>query len=184
MKKLITLATLVVLALPMFAQDKPAVSEEPNVVKVNTLSLLVGTGSLFYERKLSDNLSGQMGVGYLSYKIEDSKFSGLILTPEVRFYPKSNAIDGFYLAPYFRYQNFKLENTETNDKGTYANYGGGLAIGRQWITDSGFTMDLFFGGHYSKGSIETEEGATGDNFDVAKFEGFRIRIGFSIGFAF
>jgi len=57
-----------------------------------------------------------MGVGYLSYKIEDSKFSGLILTPEVRFYPKSNAIDGFYLAPYFRYQNFKLENTETNDK--------------------------------------------------------------------
>ncbi|MEY1638730.1 DUF3575 domain-containing protein [Tenuifilum osseticum] len=88
----------------------------PNVVNVNTLSLLVGTGSLFYERKLSDNLSGQMGVGYLSYKIEDSKFSGLILTPEVRFYPKSNAIDGFYLAPYFRYQNFKLENTETNDK--------------------------------------------------------------------
>ena len=98
MKKLITLATLVMLALPMFAQEKPAVSEEPNVVKVNTLSLLVGTGSLFYERKLSDNLSGQMGVGYLSYKIEDSKFSGLILTPEVRFYPKSNAIDGFYLA--------------------------------------------------------------------------------------
>ncbi|MEY1638729.1 hypothetical protein [Tenuifilum osseticum] len=45
-------------------------------------------------------------------------------------------------------------------------------------------MDLFFGGHYSKGSIETEEGATGENFDVEKFEGFRIRIGFSIGFAF
>jgi len=106
----------------MFAQEKPTVSEESNVVKVNILSLLVGTGSFFYEHKLTDNLSGQMGVGYLNYKIGDSKFSGLILTPEVRFYPKSNAIDGYYLAPYFRYQNFKLENTETNNKGTYGNY--------------------------------------------------------------
>ena len=40
MKKLITLATLVMLALPMFAQEKPAVSEEPNVFKVNILSWL------------------------------------------------------------------------------------------------------------------------------------------------
>ncbi len=183
MKKLLVSAILGMLALPMIAQNKPAVSEEPNVVKVNTLSLLVGTGSLFYERKLSDNLSGQLGVGYISYKISDSKFTGLILTPEVRFYPKQNAIDGFYLAPYFRYQNFELKNTETNDKGTYNNYGGGLAIGRQWITDSGFTMDLFFGGHYSKGSVSAESG-TGDTFDTAKFEGFRMRIGFSIGFAF
>ncbi len=59
-----------------------------------------------------------------------------------------------------------------------------LAIGRQWVTNSGFTMDLFIGGLYSKGGIETEEGATGENFDVAKFEGFRIRTEFSIGFAF
>jgi hypothetical protein len=184
MKKLITLATLVMLALPMLAQEKPAVSEEPNVVKVNTLSLIIGTGSLFYERKLSDNLSGQLGVGYLNYKVEDSKLTGVFLTPEVRLYPKSNAIDGFYLAPYFRYQNLQVENTQTNDKGTYTNYGGGLVIGRQWITDSGFTMDLFFGGHYSKGKINAQEGSTGDNLDVAKFEGFRPRIGFSIGFAF
>lgn len=103
MKKLISLALLAILVLPIMAQEKPSVSEEPNVVKVNTLSFIVGTGSIFYERKISDNLSGQLGVGYLSYKIEDSKFTGLILTPEVRFYPKQNAIDGFYLAPYFRY---------------------------------------------------------------------------------
>ena len=91
------------LTLPMFAQEKPAVSEEPNVFKVNILSWLP------------------------QLKIEDSKFSGLTQTPEVRFYPKSNAVDGFYLAPYFRYQNFKLENIETNDKGTYGNYEGGFS---------------------------------------------------------
>ena len=69
MKKLITLATLVMLALPMFAQEKPAVSEEPNVVKVNTLSLLVGTGSLFYEPRLSDNLSDKWVLATLVTKL-------------------------------------------------------------------------------------------------------------------
>lgn len=125
-----------------------------------------------------------MGVGYLNYTINEGKFTGLILTPEARFYPKKNAIDGFYLSPYLRYQNFQIKDTETNDKGTYTNFGGGVAFGRQWITDSGFTMDLFFGGHYAKGKVKSEDGSSGETFDVTKFEGFRVRIGFSLGFAF
>ncbi|MDI3527103.1 MAG: hypothetical protein PWR03_1286 [Tenuifilum sp.] len=76
MKKFLSVLLVALFAVPAIAQDKPAVSEEPNVIKVNTLSLLVGTGSVFYERKLSDNMSGQLGVAYLSYKIGDSKFSG------------------------------------------------------------------------------------------------------------
>lgn len=171
---------LAILAIPSIAQESNE-SEEKNVLKVNTLSLIIGTGSIFYEREFTDNLSGQMGVAYLNYKIEDTKFTGLILTPEMRFYPKQNAIDGFYIAPYFRYQNFSLESD--GGKGTYTNYGGGLLFGRQWITNSGFTMDLFFGGHYSNGNIEVEEGAS-DSFEVTKFEGFKPRIGFAIGFAF
>lgn len=100
MEKLISLTILVMLAMSMTAQEKSAVSEEPNVVKVNTLSLLLGTGSLFYERKLSDNLSGQMGVGCLSYRIEDSKFSGLILLPpRYAFIPKAMPLMGSTLLP-------------------------------------------------------------------------------------
>lgn len=180
MKKILTLVLIAVLAFPSFAQESNE-SEEKNVLKVNTLSLIIGTGSIFYEREFTDNLSGQMGVAYLNYKINKTKFTGLILTPEMRFYPKQNAVDGFYIAPYFRYQNFSLESDE--GKGAYTNYGGGLLFGRQWITNSGFTMDLFFGGHYSSGNIEVEEG-TSDSFEVAKFEGFKPRIGFAIGFAF
>jgi hypothetical protein len=180
MKKIILLILIGLLAVPSFAQESN-VSEEKNVLKVNTLSLIIGTGSIFYERKFTDNLSGQMGVAYLSYKIEDTKFSGLILTPEIRFYPKLNAIDGFYIAPYFRYQNFGLE--ADGDKATYTNYGGGVSFGRQWITNSGFTMDLFFGYHYSSGKIDVSKGSE-DSFEVAKFEGFKPRVGFAIGFAF
>ena len=70
--------------------------------------MFLGTGSLFYERKLSDLTSAQLGVGYLGFKSGDTKFSGLILTPEFRIYPKKNALNGVYIAPYLRYQNFKL----------------------------------------------------------------------------
>lgn len=180
MKKIIVLALVGLLAIPAFAQESN-VSEEKNVVKINTLSLIVGTGSIFYEREFTDNLSGQLGVAYLNYSASDTKFTGLILTPEARFYPKKNAIDGFYLAPYVRYQNFSLEGGD--DKATYSNFGGGLAIGRQWITKSGFTMDLFFGGHYGSGKIEVESGSE-ESFSTGTFEGFRTRMGFSIGFAF
>ena len=105
-KTLIFLLLLSVLAVPSFSQEKSDVATEKNVLKLNTLSLFVVTPSIFYERKISDMTSGQMGVGYLGYKVGDVRFTGLFLTPEFRIYPKKNAIDGFYIAPYFRYHEF------------------------------------------------------------------------------
>lgn len=182
MKNLITLLLAVILVAPLFASNAPEVSEEKNVVKINTLSLIVGTGSLFYERKINDFTSGQLGVAYLNYKFDEARFTGLILTPEIRFYLTKNAIDGFYVGPYFRYQNFQLENTDTQATAAYNNYGGGLSIGRQWITDSGFTMDLFFGGHYGSGKLSSDNET--ESWESPPFEGFRTRFGFAIGFAF
>lgn len=182
MKRILILALVVCLALPSIAQ----VSEERNVLKVNTLSLFLGTGSIFYEHKLTDLTSAQLGVGYMNFKLGDTKFTGLILTPEVRIYAKKNAIDGFYIAPYARYQRFTVENNvDVNTKGTLTGFGGGLLFGRQWITNSGFTMDLFFGGHYGSSDVKVEtDGASEDDIDANFFEGFKMRIGFALGFAF
>lgn len=181
MKKILTLTLICLVALSSLAQE----SEEKNVLKVNTLSLFLGTGSVFYEREISDLTSAQLGFGYLNVKLGDTKFTGLILTPEVRLYVKKNAIDGFYLAPYARYHRFSVENADLGTKGTLTGFGGGLLFGRQWITNSGFTMDLFFGGHYGNSDIKVETtGASADSFDKNFFEGFKMRIGFAIGFAF
>lgn len=185
MKKLLILSLVVVLAIPYsFAQDTAGISAEKNVLKINTLSLLLGTGSLFYEREISDVFAAQMGLGYMSFKLGDTKFTGLILTPEFRYYPKNNAIDGFYMAPYLRYQKFTVENNEasTPSKGTLSGMGGGFIFGRQWIADSGFTMDLFFGGHYGNTKVKVESGT--DSFDDDFFKGFKMRMGFALGFAF
>jgi hypothetical protein len=180
MKKLLLVLVAVSLLIPVKAQE---VSTEKNVLKVNTLALFAMTGSIFYERGFSDMISGQLGAAYLGFKSGDTKFSGLILTPEMRIYPKKNAIDGFYVAPYLRYQNFTLKNDATSSKGTLSSFGGGLLFGRQWITNSGFTMDLFFGGHYGSSSVNIKSGSEAD-FSLNSFKGFKPRVGFALGFAF
>ncbi|HUX96132.1 MAG TPA: DUF3575 domain-containing protein [Bacteroidales bacterium] len=182
MKKFIILLLALVLTASSFSQETQKVSSEKNVLKVNTLALIFGTGSIFYERAINDLTSAELGIGYLNYSFGDTKFSGFILTPEFRIYPRKDALDGFYISPYLRYQNFSLENKATSDKGTLTNMGGGVAFGRQWITKSGFTLDLFFGGHYGSTKVNVDIGS--NSFDTDKLEGFRPRIGFALGFAF
>jgi hypothetical protein len=183
MKKILIVFIVIVLSLPAFSQEKTTVSNEKNVLKINTLTLIIATGSIFYERKISDLTSAQLGVAYLGYKISGIKFSGLILTPEFRIYPKKNAIDGFYVAPYLRYLNLAEKNTVGNQSISFTAMGGGLLFGRQWITNSGFNMDLFFGVHYTAGSGEAN---SGDN-SWSKSDlltGIKTRAGFALGFAF
>jgi hypothetical protein len=184
MKKVFVIILAIIFAVPSFAQETSKVSTEKNVLKVNTLSLFLGTGSIFYERKISETTSGQLGLAYMGFKLSDTKFTGLILTPEFRIYPKKNAIDGFYIAPYLRYQNFTVKNTTDDSKGTLSSMGGGLLFGRQWITNSGFTMDLFFGGHYGSASVKVDAGGNTDSIDSNFFNGFKPRVGFALGFAF
>ena len=93
MKKTFVLFFVILFAIPSFSQDKTDVKTEKNVFKINTLSLFFITPSIFYERKLSDMTSAQLGVGYMGYKISDARFSGIILTPGFSIYPKKNAID-------------------------------------------------------------------------------------------
>jgi hypothetical protein len=181
MKKTLILLMAFVFTLQSFSQDQPKVATEKYLLKINTLSLILGTGSIFYERKLSDAMSGQLGVAYLNYKLSGTKFTGLILTPEVRFYTKKNAIDGMYVAPYVRYQNYSL--SDNTAKGTLSSIGGGLLVGRQWVKPSGFTMDLFLGGHYGSASVKATEGNV-TTFDTKLFSGFGFRVGFALGFAF
>lgn len=178
MKRILSLTLVFCIALPLLAQE--AKESEKNVLKVNTLSIIVGTGSIFYERHITNHTAGQMGVAYLNYKFDEVSFSGLILTPEFRYYPMGNACNGFYAAPYLRYQNYSAKAGE--NKGTYTNFGGGLALGRQWILGSGFTMDLFFGAHYGNGNFKLEEGT--EEVGTAIFDGTRTRMGFALGFAF
>ncbi|RSK50867.1 DUF3575 domain-containing protein [Hymenobacter rigui] len=197
MKKLLLAATLV-------AASATSALAQNNVVKVNILSPLVKTGSFFYEHKLSDNSSLQLGALFTSWKVDgnNTKVSGFALTPEYRFYlsERSTAPEGFYVGPFLRYQNLTLKDTyeeysydangnprttTQTDEASLNTFGGGVVVGRQWIFKERFALDLFLGPSYNGGSITMKSSSSGtDSFDPGPFDGFGIRAGVTFGLAF
>ncbi len=177
MKKniLLTLVLLGVLTSKISAQ------EVNNTVKLNPLSALLRIGSVFYERKMNDKMSLQLGVAYTGLRFDETKFSGFSTTPELRYYPKANALNGLYLGPFLRYQNYSVK--DDSNKGTYSSFGGGAVIGRQWVYKSGFTLDLFFGPSYNAGRFKAEDGS-GEPDISGGIDGFGLRTGLAIGFGF
>jgi hypothetical protein len=180
MKKITILLLALGFVLSSYSQELPAAGSEKNVLKVNTLALFIRTGAVFYEREISDLTSVQLGLAYMNYKIDETHFEGIGVTPEFRFYIRKNALDGFYIGPYLRYNNFGFD--DNNSTGRYKAFGGGVSFGRQWIFKKGFVIDLFFGGHYTNSNITLTSGT--ETPDFTRIEGFNIRTGFSLGFAF
>jgi hypothetical protein len=154
-----------------------------NAFKINILSPVVRTGSVFYERKVSDKSSAQLGFAYTGYNREGIKITGVVVTPEYRFYlsNEKEAIEGFYVAPYLRYQNLKIE--DEFDKATLNSFGGGLVAGHQWLFSDIVTLDIFLGPNYNSGKVKVTDGS-GDVDVPGNFEGFGLRFGVTLGIAF
>lgn len=171
-------------------------SAQTNAFKVNLLSPLFKTGSFFYEHKLNDASSLQLG-GLMTYwgMGSDTKISGFALTPEYRRYLSNDkqALEGFYVAPFLRYQQLGLSNTSAQDDGTelttkatLRTIGGGVVVGHQWVYRGRVTLDTFFGPSYNANAVKlkADDGTAGGTFDVGSFQGFSLRTGITLGVAF
>lgn len=183
--------TTIFLILGCLIMSSSVFAQKKNAIKVNIFSPFVSTGSFFYERALTDATSAQLGFLYTGFKVEDTKLSGFAITPEFRFYPnKKEELKGFYLAPFIRYQNLKLEAPTYNDNNELVNgrasmstFGGGLLIGSQFLIAKTVTLDMFIGPSYNAGSVSVETGSESD-FSAGAFDGFGVRLGVTVGLAF
>jgi hypothetical protein len=180
MKKILFCATLLCAGILGNAQK----GTKMNAFKINIFSPLAKTGSFFYERRITDKSSAQLGVGFTAYNRSDVKISGIFFTPEYRFYLSNEALNGFYVAPYLRYQNLKIEDKSggSNSKATLSTFGGGLVAGRQWLFSNVITLDIFAGPNYNSGKVKVTSGSTVDV--PGSFEGFGARFGVTLGVAF
>ncbi|HZH96998.1 MAG TPA: DUF3575 domain-containing protein [Flavisolibacter sp.] len=166
----------------MYAQEGKS-----NAFKVNILSPIVKSGSFFYERAVNESSSVQLGVGFTAYKADMVKISGLFITPEYRFYLSDQVMNGFYIGPFARYQNLKIEDSESDprnpDKATLSTIGGGLLIGKQWMLKDIVTFDIFLGPSYNNGKLKVTSGD--DILEIpATLNGFGLRTGITLGIAF
>lgn len=181
MKKVLLAASLLVAATALKAQENGA----QNAIKLNPLSLVFATGNVAYERAISANSSVQLGVFYTGVGISGLKYSGLGITPEFRFYFAGNrtALDGVYAGPFVRYQNFTLKDKETNAEASFSSFGGGAIIGWEKTWQSGFVLDIFAGPSFNSGKVKDKSG-NGDFEVIGSIDGFGLRTGITIGFAF
>ena len=180
MKKISILAMCFVVSTIAFSQS--------NAIKVNFLSPIIKVGNFQFEHVLNEKSSIQLGVFFGKIKVGDSdvSFTGLGITPEYRFYlGEDPAPSGFFVAPFVRYRSFTIKDDEFGDEGTISLFGGGLLVGRQWLFSEKVTFELFLGPQFSGGSAKVTSGQGGsieDDSDI--FEGFGLRAGVSLGFAF
>lgn len=176
MKKLIALPFLL-LSVSLFAQE--------HSIKINPLSLLFSTGNLSYEKKLSENKSFQMGIFYLGLKSGEFKYSGIGITPEYRFYiaGAKQALNGIYAAPYMRYQNHSIKDSDSGENYKYSSIGGGGVMGWQKSYNSGFVLNIFAGFGYNAGKVHGSDGEKAPDL-LFGIDRFGTRAGLTLGFWF
>lgn len=103
------------------------------IIKINLLSPVVRTFTGAYEVSINRETSIQLTAS-LSY-------FGYFITPEYRIYLSDTpAPEGFYIAPFLRYMNFRDE--------AEAQLGGGLVVGKQGFFKKKVTIDAFLGPTY------------------------------------
>jgi hypothetical protein len=178
-----------IICLSVFAGS--TLKAQKNVLKANLLSPIVLTGSFFYERAITEKSSLQLGYFFTGFSISDTKFRGYGITPEYRNYTAGEVLNGFYIAPFLRYQNFSLSEEFKDSEGKnqeataiLTTYGGGLTIGWQWLFGERITTDIFLGPCYNSSNIKLEDNSSTVDFSTDLFIGVGLRAGLTVGIAF
>lgn len=160
-----------------------AQSQKMNAVKINPLSALVATGNVSYERVVGHQTSIQLGGFYSGFKSSSLKYQGFGITPEFRYYfskLSAGPMNGFYLGPFARYQQFSIKDKTDGSSVQYSSIGGGALLGWEKNWKSGFVLDVFAGPSYNAGKFK-------DGKDIGLVFGlgdFSVRTGIALGYAF
>jgi len=182
--RLITVFLLAGLSLLVNAQDKK------NAVKLNLISPFIKTINLAYERVLNENSGLVVHAYYTGYQNKSNdpttKTEGFGIIPEYRLYvsDKKNAPAGFFVAPFLRYDSFKVTDTYddgTKNTGSYSDFGAGLVIGIQSVFSNIVTLEAYIGPQYIFGN---EKNDSDGEIETPQLKGVMPRGGVTIGILF
>jgi hypothetical protein len=179
--------------------------EKMNLVKVNLTSVAFRNYQFAYERLITKRFSVQVSYGFIpggqvplidevikDENVDNIKLGGSNLTIEPRFYLGKGFGHGFYLAPYYRYSHFNIDNLTyrytsedpavIGDKKIPIAFSGktnsnnvGLMIGAQWLLGrkDNWVLDVWFiGGHYggATGSITGKSARELSSYEQAQLK--------------
>ena len=162
-----------------------------HTVKLNLHAPILGGFYLAYEHVLSDDITAGSDFFILGHSYDDVKWSGFGVSPEVRFYFKSNVYSGYYIAPYVRYQYAKITDklslqnplggqTVIDREGKHQLLGFGLNVGHNFVFNDRISIDLYAGPQFQR-NFESGEAKDRSLYFNARYFG---RAGLNIGFKF
>jgi hypothetical protein len=113
-------------------------------IKVNPLSLFYSALNVSAEVVIALKTSLQVGVFLLDQGFSGTRYEGLGITPELRFYfSKYRAPMGWYAGPYIRAVNFGLSVTDYT--ASLISVSAGVTLGYQYVFSSGVSLSAFTG---------------------------------------
>jgi len=170
-----------------------AAHAQTNALKVDIFQPIINTAALSFEHKLSETSSFQLGLsGTFGYKdgayysgYSGPSTSGFAITPEYRLYlsEKHAALEGFYVAPFARYQylsqtgDYYPNNPSGPSYGqqfeaSLSAFGLGVTVGRHWIFKRRFSLDIFLGPGYTFTSVSSDPAGSGHTPSKGDFVGY------------
>ena len=121
---------------------KPDPKPVNNRITFNPLGIILGAGSVNYERRLSNHVSLEVSPTFFYWGWDDSDTFGGGLSLGANFYVKPNAPRGLHF-------NISALGGDVNCDGDNTYVAGGRALVRyNWVWDSGFTLGLGGGVQY------------------------------------
>jgi hypothetical protein len=142
-----------------------------NRFHVNAATTLLGFPSLGYETPINKRFTfhiDAIGSAFNSYNDKPLRF--LIVTPELRYYPK-NEHKGFYVGAHlggstFKLQKYGYENSNYYQKGY--NYMAGASIGYVYFVSEKIALEAFVGGGTVQSFYKGYNDTTGERYEDAE----------------
>lgn len=158
-------------------------------IKLNPFALLGGSDLISFEMPIGERYSIQLGGGYGGFKFGSFKYSSYGAGVQFRLYFK-DLMDGWYLAPDVSWNGGTVKVSDPLDANSessinYNGFGGGARIGRQWLFDSGFLIDLNLGAGYATRKYSFSDIDQENQYEsVLKGNGVSILGSLGIGYSF
>ena len=158
--------------------------DKKNILKLNPLGIIFGSGSFSYERAIGSKSSFEINSSFGIYKYQGIKYTSFGLGADYRFYLSKSKIapKGFHVGPGagLVFGNAKLNPIYGELDDAITGYIVNATFGHQWIFKNNFSIDIAGGAQYVKYNFKDKEGI----FFGEAYSGVLPALIFSLGYAF
>jgi hypothetical protein len=176
----VLLAVLIACSMDGYAQRTKRFGVKMNIISTAAVKTL----NLIPEYAITQRWSAQTGFYRTNnFHFREHVFSGMAITPEVKFHLTPTYLKGVYVSTFFRYRKLSWDIPSKGVGADFISLGGGFTMGYQFLIKNLIVLDLFIGPAFSSHDLKVKTGVV-DDFKLGITAGVGVRSGIGLGIAF